>query len=77
MPCEYCGYDIRHDYRCPLYEQPKSIHKCDICGNGILNGEEYIMNECNNYAHLDCINTIGDMLKWLDCQVYVEDENED
>ena len=76
MSCEYCRYDIGHDYRCPLYEQPKSIHKCDICGNEILNREEYIMNECNNYAHLDCINTIGDMLKWLDCQVYVEDENE-
>ena len=77
MPCEYCRYDIGHDYRCPLYEQPKSIHKCDICGNEILNREEYIIDNYNNKAHLDCFDTVRSLLIWLDCQVYVEDENED
>ena len=45
MPCKYCLRDYEHDPRCPLYKDKKSYHYCSICGEGILEGEEYIEND--------------------------------
>ena len=45
MSCEYCGQYGSHNPRCPLYESPKASHYCSICGEGILEGEDYIKNE--------------------------------
>ena len=54
MPCNYCLRDYEHDPRCPLYKDKKSSHYCSVCGDGILEGEEYIVNEDGEYRHLDC-----------------------
>ena len=45
MPCNYCLKDYEHDPRCPLYKDKKSYHYWSVCGDGILEGEEYIENE--------------------------------
>ena len=65
MPCEYCGQYGTHHSRCPLYEPPKSSHYCSICEEGIYDGEEYIENDCGEYAHLECVNTGRDMAEFL------------
>ena len=51
MACIYCGMNGEHHYRCPLYESPKASHYCSICQEGIYDGEEYIVNEDDEYAH--------------------------
>ena len=51
MPCKYCHQYVTHHPRCPLYEPPKATHYCSICQEGIYNGEEYIVNDDNKYAH--------------------------
>lgn len=75
MPCEYCGQYITHHPRCPLYEPPKAMHYCSICGEGILNGEEYIENDCGEYAHWDCFSGTKDLLEFLGYRIRImEDE---
>ena len=65
MACIYCGMNGEHHYRCPLYESSKASHNCSICQEGILNGEEYIENDCGEYAHWDCVDYGRDLAKWL------------
>ena len=65
MPCIYCGRDGEHHYRCPLYEPPKAFHYCSICQEGILNGEEYIENDCGEYAHWECVDYGKDLVRFL------------
>lgn len=67
-PC-YC--------KCPNYIHHKSSHCCSICGEGIYDGEEYIVNDIGDYRHLDCFRGIRDLLKWLGYEVKImEDTNE-
>ena len=65
MPCNYCLRDYGHNPRCPLYKENKSTHYCSICGDGILEGEEYIENDCGEYAHWDCVDYGRDLVKFL------------
>lgn len=51
--------------RCPNYIPKKAKHYCSICNQGILNGEEYIENDCGEYAHYDCFSGMKDLLEWL------------
>ena len=69
MPCEYCHQYGTHHPRCPLYEPPKSTHYCSICGDGILNGEEYIENDDSEYAHWDCFYNTRNLVEWLGFKV--------
>ena len=69
MPCEYCGQYITHHSRCPLYETPKSSHYCSICSEGIYDGEEYIENDCGEYAHWECVDYGRDLVKWLGYEI--------
>ena len=39
--CDICGH-LPYLSRCPNHIVPKTSHYCSICGEGILNGEEYI-----------------------------------
>ena len=48
-----------------MYESPKVSHNCSICGEGILNGEEYIENDYGEYAHWECVGYGRDLAKWL------------
>lgn len=76
MACEYCHQYIDHHPRCPLYEHPKVSHYCSICGEGILNGEEYIENDYGEYAHLECVDYSRDLAKFLGYEIKeMADEN--
>ena len=62
--CEICRSYPCHP-RCPNYIPPKASHYCSICNEGIYDGEEYIENDCGEYAHWDCINGTKDLLEWF------------
>lgn len=74
MPCEYCGRYGSHNPRCPLYEPPKVSHYCSICQEGILNGEEYIENDCEEYAHWECVNNAYELLDFLNLKRRIMEE---
>ena len=75
MPCKYCLRDYEHDPRCPLYKDKKSYHYCSICGEGILEGEEYIENDCGEYAHWECVDYGRDLSRFLGYEIKtMEDE---
>lgn len=69
MPCNYCLKDYEHDPRCPLYKYKKSYHYCSVCGDGILEGEEYIENENGEYRHWECFDGMRDLLEWLGYEI--------
>ena len=69
MPCIYCGQYGTHHPRCPLYIPPKATHYCSICGEGIYDGEEYIVNDDGEYAHWDCVYYGRDLAKFLGYKV--------
>ena len=69
MACIYCGRDGEHHYRCPLYESPKVSHYCSICGEGIYNEEEYIVNDCGEYAHWECMDYRSELLEFLGYEI--------
>ena len=77
MPCEYCHQYGTHHPRCPLYESPKATHSCSICNEGILNGEEYIVNDDNEYAHWECVDYGRDLVKWLGYEIKEMEEIND
>lgn len=77
MACEYCNRIKNHHPQCPLYTPPKVTHYCSICQEGILNGEEYIENDCGEYAHWECVDYGRDLVKWLGYEIKtMEVENE-
>lgn len=57
MACFYCHQDYSHHPRCPLAPERKSYRKCELCGEGIYEGDEYIKNDNGEYAHYDCSTT--------------------
>lgn len=77
MQCDLCGRINGHAYGCPYYSQPKSAHYCSICDNGVLDGEEYIVNDSGDYAHWDCVDYARDLAKFLGYDIKeMEDEDE-
>ena len=62
--CEICRSYPCHP-RCPNYIPPKASHYCSICNEGIYDGEEYIINDNHEYAHLDCLSYGRDMAEFL------------
>ena len=69
MPCEYCHCEGYHHPRCPLYEPQKASHYCAVCGEGIFNGEEYIKNDCGDFAHWECVDYGRDLAKFLGYEI--------
>lgn len=65
MRCEYCNGHFTHDSRCPNYEPPYSNYNCLKCGERILLGEEYIVNDNEDYAHWECVDYARDLAKFL------------
>ena len=51
--------------RCPNYISPKANHYCSICNEGIYGGEEYIVNDNDDYAHWECVDYARDLAKFL------------
>ena len=71
--CNVCRKNPCHP-RCPNYIPPKAYHYCNICQEGILNGEEYIENDCGEYAHWECIDYGRDLAKFLGCEIKTMEE---
>lgn len=69
MPCEYCLKEYGHTYRCPNYIPPKTRYNCAICNEGIQNGEEYIVNDNDDYAHFECVDYARDLVRFLDYDI--------
>lgn len=63
--------------RCPNYVPRKTRTYCAVCGDGIYGGEEYIENNDGECMHVDCIQSIGQLLDWLGCDVKVRDDEDD
>lgn len=76
MACKYCHRDGMHHPRCPLYEEPKATHCCSACGEGILNGEEYIINDNGDYRHYDCFYGTRDLLEWLGYEIKIMEKDD-
>ena len=55
--------------RCPNYITPKTHYNCSICKEGIQNGEEYIVNDDNDYAHWECVDYAKDLAKFLGYEI--------
>ena len=66
--CDICHQSPCHP-RCPNYETPKSSYYCSICGDPILNEEEYIMNDDGDFRHYECFRGMRDLLDWLGYKV--------
>ena len=78
MPCEYCMRTSDHHPSCPNYKSPKASHYCDICGEGVYRGEEYIVNDDGEYRHYDCFQGMRDLLEWLGYEIKtMENTNEE
>lgn len=69
MECDLCGRINGHLEGCPNYEPPKVRHYCSSCGQGIYNGEEYVLNSDGEYRHYECFYGMRDMLEWLGCEI--------
>ena len=50
-------------------KRKKPVHYCSICKEGIYNGEEYIVNDDNEYAHWECVDYGRDLAKFLGYKV--------
>ena len=69
MSCPYCRQAPHHP-RCPLAPEPKSYGKCEICGEDIYEGDEYIENDCNEYVHSGC-PSVRELAKFLGYEIKV------
>ena len=63
--------------KCPNYTPSKAFHYCSICNEGILNGEEYIVNDDNEYAHWECVDYGRDLAEWLGYEIKEMEEIDD
>ena len=59
---------------CPNYIPKRTLHYCSICKQGIENGEDYIVNDSNLYAHWDCFKGTRELLDWLGYRVKVMED---
>ena len=73
--CQVCGIIGGHHCGCPNYIAPKTNHRCSICEEGIFSGEEYIVNDNGDYAHLECVDYARDLVKFLGYEI--KEMNED
>ena len=71
MACEYCHWTNGHPSSCPNADEIKYEHYCSICGNGIDEGEEYLVNNNNKYTHLDCPTT-KELVDFLGFEVQIK-----
>ena len=74
--CDLCKQYPCISQRCPNYSPIVSHCKCDLCGDPIEIGEEYIEAYNGNFAHVECCGLFGisEMLKFLDIDVITMEE---
>ena len=73
--CEYCLRINEHNIGCPNYTPPATDYICSLCGENILMGEEYIVNDCGDYAHLECLTDLQEALGWLGYEIKIMKSN--
>lgn len=66
--CRICQQSPCH-FRCTDYNSKKSIHICSICGEGILEGEEFIENSDGEFRHYECFHSMRELLSWLGFEI--------
>ena len=47
----------------------KHLSHCDVCGEFIYEGEEYLENNGGNLVHLECIQGIKWLIGWLGYEI--------
>lgn len=67
MRCEICQHE-NHIVGCPYYEG-KHLSHCDVCGEFIYEGEEYLENNGGDLVHLECIQGIKWLIDWLGYEI--------
>ena len=67
MRCEICQHE-NHIVGCPYYER-KHLSHCDVCGEFIYEGEEYLENNGGDLVHLECIQSIKWLIGWLGYEI--------
>lgn len=72
MACEYCHWTIGHRSSCPNASEPDFTHYCNICGEGICEGDEYIEND-GEFIHYDCPTT-RELVKFLGFDVKIMED---
>lgn len=55
--CEICGQDPCHP-RCPNAPEPKEVHICSECLEGIYPGDRFY-ESCGSYVCEECLKGIG------------------
>lgn len=71
--CDICR-QTPCNYHCPNYVPPKATQYCSICKDGIYDGEEYLKNSNDCFAHYFCIDTIRDAVEWLGYEIKTMEE---
>lgn len=71
--CSLCGFD-KCPSGCPNYVPAKTNHYCSICGEEICEGEEYIVNDDDEYAHWECISYGRDLVVFLGYDIKTMEE---
>lgn len=62
--------DRRHP-KSPNYQHPKTLHYCSICEEPILNGEEYVVNNDDKYAHVECVTYWRELMNFLGIEIKI------
>ena len=68
MACEYCHWTSGHPSSCPNADEPICEHECTICGEGIYEGEQYIINDNSECVHYDC-PSIKELIDFLGYEI--------
>ena len=61
----------------PDYIPEKTNHYCSICDDGISNGEDYIVNDVDEYAHWECFKGAKHLAEWLGYEIKEMEENDE
>lgn len=70
--CSICRQNPCHP-RCPNYDPAvDTVYTCEECGEGILDGEEYI-ETMTGYLHTDCASgmTLSELTKALGVDIQI------
>lgn len=57
MTCEYC-HTLPHLPGCPAAPEPRAVHRCKYCGDGIVEGEEFYDID-GVFYHVECLEEMG------------------
>ena len=60
---------------CPNYEPPKPSLYCNVCGEGIYKGDEYITNDDGENVHYDCVSG-RDLVEFFGYEIKTMEDDE-